>query len=159
MRRINTSTVRRFTRGVALNRIKRLTTRKVGQIEEFLQRCRETQDSSLSFISDNELIQIATEKLPAIIKDNPRFSTYRTFEEFYSVMVRWEKELLAPFDWPAYENELNMLGLRYLIPLMKEFAKYCDPHEFGTTKIVDIIYKFPYQYAQRYTNGYDTERR
>ena len=33
MRRINTSTVRRLTRGVALNRIKRLTTRKVGQIE------------------------------------------------------------------------------------------------------------------------------
>ena len=80
MRRINTSTVRRLTRGVALNRIKRLTTRKVGQIEEFLQRCRETQDTSLSFISDNELIKIATEKLPAIIKDQSIFSTYTTFE-------------------------------------------------------------------------------
>jgi hypothetical protein len=130
-------------KSATLHKIKRLRCRKIGETRDFLKPCKEIVKTSNTLITDMELINIAKQKLHPHVLDYGRYERYTTFDQFETKMVNWDRCLTSPFQWDAFVETLNDIGRGYLETFLREYGKFRNPHDFGTSAFFKILCKFP----------------
>ena len=131
--------------------IRRTNQCKHGKVEAYLARCRHHFEALSELVDDSRLIEVVFEKLPDRVKTKLQNQVFNVYSLFEAAATAADEEHTRQFDWGLCEHELKMRGLDYLLPLLKEWSKDRNPHEFRTATFNHLISDFPLVFN---TNNY-----